>query len=622
MCMILPILTLKVSASDYSVTKRIAGKNRVETSTKASKTFYAADSSLNVVLAGHQGEVDALTGTLLASSLNAPLLLVDQFKNIEVELSRLGAKNIYLLGGEAVISSSIENDLKSAGYKVNRIAGKNRFKTAIAVADEAVGKSDQIFLTNDGLSGSLVDALAIGPVSGMYLSPILLTSKDTVAKEMLDAMKDMGVTLVNIIGGTSAVSMEVELFLKDKGYQVERIAGNNRWQTAKKIAELYFSPGAALVTNDGHKGSLFDALVSGHIGAKMHIPLLLTSPDSLNEHTEEYLLKSSQLRYVLGGEGVVSDNTFRDIIKTEGETIKVDTEEHIQNAQYNFAYLDSIPKGEETIAEFATNGRSVTTYKSVLVEDEIIENIRVNSKWITPSKNGLIYIGTGNNLTGDAGSLISYTDVFDRSGWITDDFTIQEGQISGFSQTGKNKAENEFYGLILVLPEKDNAGRNIHTVGKEAFKNFYFQRAKMPDTIKDIQEGAFENMSLVYTKFPSDLETIGDNAFSVNGFSNRVNFNSLQSLTKIGDEAFNFAFFGKGPYKINLETLQSLKHIGKGAFVGNQIQAVTLPEGLISIGPDAFINNLINQVELPFSLENLDETAFDDNVIVTGNTSF
>lgn len=615
-------MTLKVSADNYSVTQRISGSNRVETSIEASKKFYAAGNSPNVVLAGHKGEVDALTGTLLASSMNAPLILVDQFKNIENELIRLNARSVFLLGGPTVISKTIEKDLQAAGYEVNRIAGANRTETAVAVANEVTEKTKQVFLTNDGRSGSLVDALAIGPVSGMYLAPIMLTSKDRLPKETLTAMETMDVELINIIGGTSAVSQKIEKFLIKEGFAVERIAGKNRWQTAEKIAGLYFSPGAALIANDGHNGSLVDALVGGHIGAKMHLPLLLTDKNSLSKPTKTYLLKSPHLRYVLGGESVVSKETFDEIVSTEGEIVTIDTEEAIQQAKYNYAYHDQLPQNKEAIAEFARNGRSVTTYKSVLVDDEVIENIRVHSRWTTYLKNGLIYIGTGKDLKANAHPTFSYPDRFKASGWTSNDFTYQNGEVTGFSASGVDKAKNEFQGLILVVPEKDNAGRPIQTIGQAAFKDFYFTRVKMPETITDIQESAFENVNLVYTEFPQSLESIGSRAFSGNDFSNRVQFNSLDALTEIGDEAFNFAFSSNTLETLNLETLHSLKHIGKGAFVGNQIKSLTLPDGVISISADAFIYNLLDQVHLPASLKDLDELAFDEDVLLIQPNGF
>lgn len=148
----------------------------------------------------------------------------------------------------------------------------------------------------------------------------------------------------------------------------------------------------------------------------------------------------------------------------------------------------------------------MTTYKSVMVQGEVIEDIRVHTKWISRPINGWIHIGTGKNLTENTNPVFSYANLFDQSGWVTSDFIIQDGQILGFSQNGKSKAMNEFQGLALVLPETDILGQVIHTVGPEAFKEYYFQRMYLADSVKEIQEGAFQNMSLVYTKFPSQLD--------------------------------------------------------------------------------------------------------------------
>ena len=100
---------------------RLSGPNRVETSIEVSKNVYPGKTD-NVVLAGFRGEVDALTGTLLATNKQAPLLLVNpaesQFNATLREIERLDAKNIFLLGGELVINKDVEQKLKQEGYQV------------------------------------------------------------------------------------------------------------------------------------------------------------------------------------------------------------------------------------------------------------------------------------------------------------------------------------------------------------------------------------------------------------------------------------------------------------------------------------------------------------------------
>ena len=57
---------------------RLSERDRIETSIKASQEAYKKSES--VVLAGYNGEIDALAGTLLATSKKVPLLLTHKNK--------------------------------------------------------------------------------------------------------------------------------------------------------------------------------------------------------------------------------------------------------------------------------------------------------------------------------------------------------------------------------------------------------------------------------------------------------------------------------------------------------------------------------------------------------------
>ena len=115
------------SAKDNGEVRRLSGSSRVNTAIAVSQEVYTKGSAKNVVLAGFSGEVDALTGTLLASTIDAPLLLINKYDDvIKRELTRLGAENIYLLGGKTIISEIVEKELKNSGYNVKRVAGKGR----------------------------------------------------------------------------------------------------------------------------------------------------------------------------------------------------------------------------------------------------------------------------------------------------------------------------------------------------------------------------------------------------------------------------------------------------------------------------------------------------------------
>lgn len=50
------------------------------------------------------------------------------------EISKLKPENIYVLGGENVISSGIRSELKSRNYNLIELSGRNRYDTNAAVA--------------------------------------------------------------------------------------------------------------------------------------------------------------------------------------------------------------------------------------------------------------------------------------------------------------------------------------------------------------------------------------------------------------------------------------------------------------------------------------------------------
>lgn len=332
---ILPSLAQAVpesKAAPKELAERLFGSTRVETSIKVSDRAYPQGSK-NIVLSGWNGQADGLTGTLLAAKLGAPLIIVSDlyFDSVKAQLRKLGAKNIYLLGGNTVISQEIESSLKAGGYTVKRLAGEDRIGTAVEIAKEVAGKSKQAFLTNDGRRGSLADALAVGPVSGINQDPIFLTGKDKVAKETIGALKELQITKLTIVGGETVVSKSVVSQLEKAGFTVARLAGDNREKTAVEIARKFFPASKkVIVVNDG-RVSLADALVGGYLGAKEKMPILLTRANRVSIDTKEYLLKKMDFAYILGGKNVIDEATFTTIKKIlSGEYVEPEPEKPIE----------------------------------------------------------------------------------------------------------------------------------------------------------------------------------------------------------------------------------------------------------------------------------------------------
>jgi len=110
---------------------------------------------------------DALAATPLASSHFAPLLLTKKDSlpvGFADELKRLGAKDVILVGGTGAISEKVQNQIKGLGIKIERISGKNRYETAVKIA-EKVGMEEALFVTT---GANFADSLSISPSAVRY----------------------------------------------------------------------------------------------------------------------------------------------------------------------------------------------------------------------------------------------------------------------------------------------------------------------------------------------------------------------------------------------------------------------------------------------------------------------
>lgn len=169
-------------------TNRIVGHDRYETSLKVSKAKFS--SSKNVILTTGQDFPDSLCATPLAKQLNAPIILINKTlnKNIKDEIRRLGAKNVYLVGGEGVILPSVEKELKAMNIRTERLGGKDRFITSLNVARKIkTGSSAFVVFSNN-----FPDAVSVGPISARDNAPILLSNGQVISEDNIKYIKQKG----------------------------------------------------------------------------------------------------------------------------------------------------------------------------------------------------------------------------------------------------------------------------------------------------------------------------------------------------------------------------------------------------------------------------------------------
>jgi len=292
---------------------RLSGENRFLTATAISAKGW--QSSQNVILASATGYADALAGVPLAYALDAPILLVNQ-KDINShtknELKRLGAKNIYILGGTAVISEDIEKTLTGEGLKVKRISGQTRYETAEKIAAEmqAMGAiKSKTVLVASGVN--YPDALAASSVAAITGSPILYSpANGAVPNSTLSCIKELAFTDALILGGTASVGEKAETALGNVGLKTGRCGGADRYETAVMINEKYAGSLSGKTVCFATGSNFPDALAGGVFAAKNKAPVILVDNNAKLSSIQKFVgsVKPEQA-YIFGGEAVVSEGT-------------------------------------------------------------------------------------------------------------------------------------------------------------------------------------------------------------------------------------------------------------------------------------------------------------------------
>lgn len=225
------------------------------------------------------------------------------------------------LGLNAAPTANAKADVTS-----DRVAGNDRFETAADVAAVAFPTGSSKVLIASGRT--FPDALS-GAALGL---PILLTERDTLPSATAQAIDDLHAKDAVILGGTGAVSAAVA---NEIGHHatVTRIAGNDRYETASKIAQ---SIGASNVESVGGKKTAIIAtglgyadalaggpLATGNSGSPV-LPILLVN-DKVPQSTSDALsaLGIKQV-LILGGTGAVSTSVESDLkTKTGNQPVRL-----------------------------------------------------------------------------------------------------------------------------------------------------------------------------------------------------------------------------------------------------------------------------------------------------------
>lgn len=195
-----------------------------------------------------------------------------------------------------------------AGCPAQRVAGGDRYATAVAVARQAAPAARTVVLAG-GEDRHLIDGLVAGPLAASRDAALLLTARATLPAATAAEITRRGADTVFVVGSQGAVSDDVVAALRALGVtQVRRFGGASRYETAALVAAEVGAPDGAALVASGADASLVDGLAASGPAVRLHRPILLTAPGALPDATAEALVSLGVTRtHVVGGPGAVSD---------------------------------------------------------------------------------------------------------------------------------------------------------------------------------------------------------------------------------------------------------------------------------------------------------------------------
>jgi|GEM_PF-426722 len=284
-------------------TTRVCGDNPIDISIEISRIGFANMKPNAVILINKNEVFDGIgAASLVHFPINAPILLTDgKSLNEETlnEIQRLSPKgykgiHVILVGN---ISRKVSLKLKSYGFKIHHIAGRNHYETACIIPSVREDFKNILIISGEDYSEGIVS----GYWSAHHGDPILFVQKNRIPCCTLEVIKRFNNINIYIIGSTKTISKDVERYLSklDNVKRLERIEGADPYDTAVHFSKYKDSKtefGWARNYRDGHAFTFGDLnhpmeIIAGVLFAHMgkHTPFLLTGEDTVPKVVEKYI---------------------------------------------------------------------------------------------------------------------------------------------------------------------------------------------------------------------------------------------------------------------------------------------------------------------------------------------
>ena len=245
--------------------------------------------------------------------------------HVEDLLCSIRPRRVTLVGGAEALSRAVADEVGAAaeGADIERLSGETRVHTAAALARSVLSdprlRFERTFVIANGWSAP--DAGAAAAIAARASeSAVLYTAPDALPQATLDVITDYLPAHIVIVGGTAAVTHEVEeaLAAAAPNAVLRRAQGATRVETAAAAARRALGSTAAAVT---HTVIVVNGWSPPDIGAATALAaaiensaVVYTTPDALPQATLDVITDYRPARIIIVGGTAVVPEAVRDAI--------------------------------------------------------------------------------------------------------------------------------------------------------------------------------------------------------------------------------------------------------------------------------------------------------------------
>lgn len=365
----------------------------------------------------------------------------------------------------------LKNDLfgtkKIVVGKFNRLVGADRYQTAIEVSKKAFDDkaADSVVIVG---GNALLDGLSAAPLASAKNATVLLASPRTgLSQSTLDEIsratgKKLVRKTVYVVGGYNSVPASVDKVLAEKfGAVVVRIAGADRYQTSKKIAErLVYDKDVKLngeanarvfyVGGNGAADAMSVAPVAATKVDGKVAPILVVNNKGIDQQTRVFLTGKLQAgaadNYVIGGENSVSTQVYRDVYAVANRDA---------NRISRIAGADRYATNLKILNKFYKNSGTINTKGVVVASGANNALVDAQTAGAFAAANNTPILLAGSKLTDDQVKLIAKpskemadaTVFYTRGKELPDNFQKNVYQVGGAVSSDAMKVVVDKFGL-------------------------------------------------------------------------------------------------------------------------------------------------------------------------------